>query len=154
MKDYIQLANRTAAGTVHPVNKDLLHCAMGLCTEVIELEMAYGVENYDEEMGDIMWYVALGCHTLGVTLDEAEEARGNTAGEMIETAGEFMNQMKREMFYGKQADPNVLVRMLGTLIYQVKELTEDDYVMILEKNIAKLQKRYPDKFTEDRAINR
>lgn len=84
---------------------DLLHGAIGLCTETGELQdtikkyIFYGKEldtvNIEEELGDIFWYTAIICKSLKL-----------------------------------------------------------DFQTIMEKNIAKLKKRYPEKFTEDRAINR
>ncbi len=84
---------------------DLLHGAMGLCTETGELQdtvkkyVFYGKEldrvNIEEELGDIFWYCAIICKSLDL-----------------------------------------------------------DFQTIMEKNIAKLKKRYPEKFTEDKALNR
>jgi len=81
---------------------DLLHGAIGLCTEVGELQdqvkrhMFYGkpldVVNIEEELGDIMWFCAIICKSLDLSLD-----------------------------------------------------------VILQKNIAKLRARYPEKFTEEKA---
>lgn len=157
MLDYITLANRTAAGNLYPISPDLLHCAMGMATEAAEVNGAYSRGNLLEEIGDIMWYVALGCHHLEITLDEAEEGRNSSDFGPTEIAGEFMNQMKRQMFYGKPAERSVLVGWLGEMIAVLKEMVTREEVLfetVLADNITKLQKRYPDKFTEDRAINR
>lgn len=61
----------------------VLHAAIGVCTEVGELQDAlkkdfiYGKPfdhtNLVEEFGDILWYVAIGLNGLGVTLEEAME---------------------------------------------------------------------------------
>lgn len=58
----------------------LLHAAIGLCTEAGEIQDAlkkslfYGkpldTVNLKEEIGDIMWYVALACDALGADLGE------------------------------------------------------------------------------------
>ena len=83
----------------------LLHASQGLATEAGEFTDAlkkhifYGKEldlvNLAEEVGDILWYAALACNTLGVSLEE-----------------------------------------------------------VMEKNIKKLQKRYPEKFTKENALTR
>lgn len=83
----------------------LFHAILGMCTEAGELLEAFDamiyrnevldVDNLFEEMGDSMWYFAIGCNSMGF-------------------------------------DPNEL----------------------LGRNIAKLKARYPDKFTEDAALNR
>lgn len=83
----------------------LLHAAVGLCTETGEFQdqlkrhIFYGKDldkvNLKEELGDILWYVALACNTLDIQMSE-----------------------------------------------------------VMEKNIVKLKIRYPEKFTQDKALNR
>jgi NTP pyrophosphatase (non-canonical NTP hydrolase) len=87
------------------VPPELMHSAMGLCTESGELMDAlkrysvYGKEldgvNLKEEYGDMLWYIALGCKYLGCTMAE-----------------------------------------------------------LMDMNIRKLAKRYPDKFTKADALKR
>lgn len=84
---------------------DLMHACLGLVSEsgefsdALKKEHAYGrpldVTNLREELGDILWYVALGCRALNVTMEE-----------------------------------------------------------VAQVNIAKLRVRYPDSFTNEKAINR
>jgi NTP pyrophosphatase (non-canonical NTP hydrolase) len=62
------------------VPTDLLHCGLGLATEAGEFLNAvkktifYGREfdriNAMEELGDALWYIALGASALGLTLDD------------------------------------------------------------------------------------
>jgi len=104
LNDYQAEAMRTAADLGN-TRDNLLHAMLGLMDEVGELaktmkkELAYGkdmdVDNLVEEAGDVLWFVALLCHTLGVPLS---------------------------------------------------------YVAV--DNIAKLRRRYPDKFTEFDALAR
>jgi NTP pyrophosphatase (non-canonical NTP hydrolase) len=76
--------------------------------------------------------------------------------------GEFMDMLKKHIFYGKELDRINLAEELGDDLWYValainrlkdklQQLTLDS---VLLTNIEKLQKRYPDKFTEDAAINR
>jgi NTP pyrophosphatase (non-canonical NTP hydrolase) len=86
-------------------NSRLLHGGIGLATETGEIldaikkHVFYGAEldtvNIEEELGDVLWYVAILCDELNLTLDQ-----------------------------------------------------------VCVKNIVKLQKRYPNKFTKDDAVNR
>jgi len=99
-KDFQSLIGRVDVRSIR-----LLHGAMGLDTESGEImdsmkrHIIYGsdlnVVNIREELGDIMWYVALICDELGLTIEQ-----------------------------------------------------------ICEDNIAKLRKRYPDKFSRELAENR
>lgn len=110
-ESYEQLAKRTEA----PITPELLerldpearavHAIIGLTTEVGELadlwkrRIFYGREmdvvNAREEIGDILWYVAMLANCLGTTIAEEQQ-----------------------------------------------------------RNLAKLRARYPDRFTDDRAVNR
>lgn len=61
----------------------LLHAMIGLCTEGGEIQdqikkhIFYGKDidkvNLVEELGDLMWYVAIAADTLGVSLEEIME---------------------------------------------------------------------------------
>lgn len=87
-KEFIQSCMVTQARDFTPVFtrlKDvryikLMHAAMGIGTEGGEFQDAikkcifYGkpidTVNLVEELGDIMWYIAIACDTLGVDLEE------------------------------------------------------------------------------------
>jgi NTP pyrophosphatase (non-canonical NTP hydrolase) len=75
---YQMQAMRTAA-ELENKDADMLHAAMGIASEGGELlgafksAFAYGKEldlqNVIEEMGDLMWFIALMCHSMGITMD-------------------------------------------------------------------------------------
>jgi NTP pyrophosphatase (non-canonical NTP hydrolase) len=78
-KDFAAISERMGhTGTIR-----LLHAMIGLCTEAGEFQDAlkkhvfYGkaldTTNLAEELGDIMWYVAIACDTLGVSLEGVME---------------------------------------------------------------------------------
>lgn len=87
-KDFIKAALRPEAVDMTRVQKRLqklgnirlLHSMIGLCTETGEIQdimkkhIFYGKEidrvNFVEELGDLMWYVAIACDELGVSLEE------------------------------------------------------------------------------------
>ena len=66
--------------SVHP---DLLHAAIGITTEAGELmdtvkkPFFYGAEfdqvNFEEELGDLLWYIAIACDRLDITFEEIME---------------------------------------------------------------------------------
>jgi NTP pyrophosphatase (non-canonical NTP hydrolase) len=72
-------------------------------------------------------------------------------------AGEFMDTMKKHIFYGKLIDEVNLAEELSDIFWycalacNALDVSFDDVMKI---NIEKLQKRYPEKFTEDAALNR
>lgn len=112
-RKYVQDAVRAESADMEKIgyrlgsktNVRLLHAAMGMSTESAELldalkkHIFYGkpldITNLKEEIGDIMWYIAIACDTMGF-----------------------------------------------------------DLTQIMSDNIEKLRKRYPEKFSEDNAINR
>ena len=61
-------------------SSDVLHAALGLSSEAGEVAttikkwLAYGqpldVNNIVEELGDILWFIALMCKTLGIDMDD------------------------------------------------------------------------------------
>jgi len=72
-------------------------------------------------------------------------------------AGEFTDQLKKVIFYGKQVDLINLFEELGDLLWYIG-IAMDEIGLPMEecfkRNIDKLQARYKDKFTETRAENR
>ena len=90
-KDFIKASLVTEARDMTPVQERLqdlgtirlLHAMIGLCTESGEFQdmmkkhIFYGKEidkvNLVEELGDIMWYMAVACDELGVSLEEVME---------------------------------------------------------------------------------
>ena len=104
---YQKNAVKTLSKSFHidQVEADILHGAVGVATEAGELLDAlkktifYGKKldlvNIEEEIGDVLWYLAIMCENLGVSMED-----------------------------------------------------------IMEKNINKLNSRYPDKFTEQDALDR
>ena len=79
-----------------------------------------------------------------------------TQGMCTET-GEFMDVLKKHMFYGKPLDKVNLEEELGDMLWYIGLAIDAlglsmDSVMI--KNIAKLRARYPEKFDEHNAKSR
>jgi len=72
-------------------------------------------------------------------------------------AGELQDMVKKHLIYGKPLDlVNVLEECGDVLWYLALTLHSAGYTMdqAMERNIAKLLKRFPDKFTATQAINR
>lgn len=72
--------------------------------------------------------------------------------------GELMDALKRFLFYGKPIDETNLLEEGGDISWYLRLLaanvgTREFKTMIL-RNIEKLKARYPEKFTEDSALNR
>jgi NTP pyrophosphatase (non-canonical NTP hydrolase) len=72
--------------------------------------------------------------------------------------GEFADELKRHIFYGKELDKTNLKEEIGDGFWYdalaLDDLGEEELYIILEMVIAKLKKRFPEKFTEELALNR
>ena len=71
--------------------------------------------------------------------------------------GELADPFKKEIFYGKELDKtNVAEEIADKMWYLVNlaRIENIDLVKALQNNIAKLKVRFPDKFTEQNAIER
>lgn len=72
-------------------------------------------------------------------------------------SGELSDQIKRHVFYGKPLDETNLKEELGDLLWYialVANVLNMSLAEVMERNLAKLRVRYPEKFTADRALNR
>ncbi len=174
IEEYQQLALKTLSSNFF-VNKPmppLLHAAMGFVTETTELLEAFsnGIDvdkvNVCEELGDILWYVAIYCEYSDTDIRymryEAEkisgflEAQQNVLSAII-AAGKFQDIFKKAIYYNNPLDFQKLQVILQDLIYACANIAGwcgKDILTVAATNIQKLQARFPGKFTEDGANNR
>lgn len=76
---------------------------------------------------------------------------------MVTETGELMDLLKKHIFYGKLYSKAQLEDELGDTIWYLILLCNAlgiSMEKIMEKNIAKLRVRYPEKFTSENALNR
>lgn len=76
---------------------------------------------------------------------------------LVTEAGEFVDALKKYIFYGKPLDLVNLQEELGDSNWYSAlgiDVLETTFEKILTTNIEKLRARYPEKFTSDAAINR
>lgn len=72
-------------------------------------------------------------------------------------AGEFLDAIKRHLFYGTEIDETNLIEELGDLSWYMAiaiDALGTNIETVQEVNAQKLKLRYPDKFTNDKAIQR
>jgi NTP pyrophosphatase (non-canonical NTP hydrolase) len=139
------------------------HMALGITTEILEMEE--GISNNDrvntrEEHGDINFYIANECSIYGLNFEDILlEAKTNSLMRKYEPfkLENIVDLHKRELAYAKKMDVNKLkVELVSLLTYLLHVSSGHDfsYEDSLHRNINKLYKRYPDKFTEEKALNR
>ena len=178
--EYQQLAKRTCA-TLGDAQANQRHMSLGVITEIGEVldifkkHLAYkkpmDLVNLGEELADIAWYIVNNATFVGASL----EAKINQQKAYDEELRRFLHEdivleenMSREHkcetlllllstaytpapFF--DSDFELIEVQLAILMY-VAELYELDFFQCLTNNIAKLKVRYPEKFTEEGALNR
>lgn len=76
---------------------------------------------------------------------------------IVTEAGELADAYKKTLAYGKKLDYVNAQEEIGDLMWYICNYCTFlgfDLEKILETNVKKLTARYPDKFTEDKAVNR
>lgn len=140
----------------------LMHAVVGLVTETQELVESDSDRNTAEELGDCFWYLAIAFDELEMLLPlYGTQFTGKYYVDgMQHHAAELVDSViKRHIFYGKPLDIGKVKLLLEsyTTCLMSYALACNQYSLseILEANIKKLEKRYPDlRFNGDHAINR
>lgn len=148
--DYSKLAIRTSLR-----EDQMIHCVLGIASELSELYEG----NYLEELGDVCWYLNEGCDSLGINLDSLDIYEGglDPLRDISDHVGKLANLVKRNEFYGEELNRKECFILLSKILSEVHELCRDyeiDIEEVLEKNIKKLEKRFPEEFDPARALNR
>lgn len=76
---------------------------------------------------------------------------------MVTESGEFMDVLKKHIFYGKVVDEINLKEELGDIMWYMAiacDVLGTDFETEMQRNIAKLRERYPSMFDSEHAINR
>lgn len=72
-------------------------------------------------------------------------------------AGEFLDPLKKFLFYGKSVDKTNLKEEIGDMLWYIAiacDALDTTISLEMERNIHKLRTRYPEKFTEEQANER
>ena len=94
--------------------------------------------------------------TASLSLDQQDALTGAALG-LCGEAGEFADTIKKWRYHGHELDRQELVKELGDVLWYVAracEALDTDMGTVMEANIAKLWRRYPDGFSTERSINR
>lgn len=184
LNEYMPLAVRTAK--IFPtLEGNLTHAILGIGSEVGELQeviasawmqMPFEPQNISEEGGDISWYVAYLCNTMGWNFEDlflhpdvlsAHElmavsvvSRNVPAMCLVLGAisGDVGTLIKAHLIYGKVLDVDALKLRVSYLV-SLTSLIMDAHMIhyenaVLPENIDKLKKRYPVQFSDVYALER
>lgn len=141
---------------------DLCHMVLGMASELPEIEQAMLARNQiniGEENADVMWYVSNYCNFRKYDLQQVSEHPLNL--HEFELLGNsiliLIDKVKKNIAYNKPINEDDEKSLLSSIIKNCKLNCENNGQVFkeqLEKNIAKLRVRFPDKFTEELANNR
>lgn len=105
---------------------------------------------------DVDKYQELAMKTLNPEIDKKELIL-NAAMGLCGESGEAIDLVKKHLFQGHDLDDEKLIKELGDVAWYLAEAATALNVNlseILEKNIKKLENRFPDGFNSNRSINR
>lgn len=176
MNNYQKQALQTRAGTETPY-EDAQHAGFGLMTEIGEILDTYkrhqfykkplDIKNLIEETGDVLWYLSLGYHSLGMEMpkeapvldipeDKLEVKREILLGKMAHHAANFFSitMMYGHCWQEEQLDYD-LDKLYAFLAYYTKQELGVSIEEAAAANLEKLAKRYPGRtFSVEKALNR
>lgn len=105
---------------------------------------------------EINEYQKLAMRTLNTEIDKKELILNASMG-LCGESGEVIDLVKKHLFQGHDLDDEKLIKELGDVAWYLAEAATAlnvDLSEILEKNIKKLENRFPDGFNSNRSINR
>lgn len=105
---------------------------------------------------EINEYQKLAMRTLNPEIDKKELILNASMG-LCGESGEIIDLVKKHLFQGHDLDDEKLIKELGDVAWYLAEAATAlnvDLSEILEKNIKKLENRFPDGFNSNRSINR
>ena len=150
-KEYVKLAMRTNVKD-RSFKDDILNGLLGLYGEIIEFLTASEDGELDE-LGDCYWYTALLFHTTGLELLNIKKAK-NT---LMVDIGLLSDHFKKHFFQGHSLDSNLVQGLLSDIKFHLDvyaTFINSSPEEVMEHNINKLKKRFPEGFEVEKSINR
>lgn len=150
--------------TVKPMEHEaqVKHAILGMITEIGELadnvkrnfvyEKPLDMVNGEEEIGDICWYLNLYCAEMDITGHELDVMRGK-AKPCDTLLDAVLDIVKWLGLLGSAPTRWIVEGLVSTLTYLCLHF-ETSLDTALDRNIAKLKKRYPDNYSNEAALAR
>jgi len=94
---------------------------------------------------------------IGKRMDKTRLRMLHAAIGISTEAGELLDQLKKNIYYGKDLDVTNLIEELGDLFWYATIMINElgiSFEKVFDINIAKLRKRYSNGFSQEEAINR
>lgn len=154
--------------TLTPEKAHLLHMAIGISGEAAELIGATTAENYNEELGDGIFY-AVGATFAFLSWTEEDWITSRDCVNspywtlptreisLVVAAGNFLDLVKKYTIYNKTPDVVQLKTALQFVLYELQRCAQGNNVtfdQLIQENIAKLTKRYANGYSDKAAQER
>jgi NTP pyrophosphatase (non-canonical NTP hydrolase) len=175
LAEYQQLAARTCP-SLPGEHENERHMNLGVITEIGEVldifkkNLAYNkpmdIVNLGEELADIAWYVVNKCRFHEISLEEDFNIVKAEVKELLDTQMFIQQDLTRELKAEALMHPllqaycgptdNIFSAPIVQLaiLANIAEWYELDFFQLLTNNIDKLKVRYPEKFTNEAALER
>lgn len=164
IQEFKEQCKRTCPTLEGSMKLDLAHMVLGMNTEIVELREAIRNKdsvNIQEELSDFLWYFCNYKNFRGYSeyIYEEQELTSNYAiiYKLYDRVSQLQDLIKKFVAYNKEINTEIELFLLNEIYQYILTIAYSYGVDIedgLEKNIAKLKKRYPEKFDENLAINR
>jgi NTP pyrophosphatase (non-canonical NTP hydrolase) len=174
---YQEQAKRTLA--TQDSNETIKLCLIGLIgelSEVVSIVKQYGysdlavpvpeIYHIQDEIGDTLWYLVNLCSALGTDLQEVMEDQNNNEIEThlqhLSTAlfcklGKISEPLKKFVYANHELSLLQLEDEIGDLFWYIVNLCsvlEIDIQQVMQSNLDKLARRYPDGYSSEASRNR
>lgn len=168
LNEYQKLALRTAGEEC----RSLGNCAMGLAGEAgecFEAIVERDNEKLTKELGDLAWYIAVCAEVIDIPMNRIADTNkiyiptdygtSEIGINIVIYACKCTDIIKKHIYHHHELDIDSLIDFLGILMKCISFcawLIDDTYTLdiILQKNVDKLRKRYPDGFEVEKSLNR
>ena len=172
LKDFKELSKRTAPFLASPTNKQewnniIANYSVGLVGEHLEYELELTkvpldgsdiseelLDKAEGEVGDVLHYAVNLLNVLGEEYDESHTVKFLEAEDITEALKDILEIHKKHIYHGHEFKKDEYIKALYIVISEFKNLYGNSLGYILKKNIDKLKKRYPEKFTTEDSIKR
>ena len=183
--EYVHLTERTAnRGPQDSTARRLVMCALGLvgetgevadaCKKTLFHDHAFDRDHFLQELGDLLWYVAIAASTVGADLSvswqEGEPTESApfedsslldhaiTLSSLVSVAAEMLYAMGRRSEHDSSENFEMIVAanlapVLRSICLMANNLGTN-IKDVAERNINKLRKRYPNGFDSEHSIHR
>lgn len=153
--DNYQIESKRTCPSLGSDKLDLSHMVLGILSEFEECINCTDDVNKSEECSDIMWYISNYCTFREWDLDDLWKNKNPNGNSFIVNVSILQDIVKKFIAYNKKIDVEKEYDILTGLISNVYDMYDGiDYEKSLENNINKLKVRFPEKFTEENALNR